>query len=123
MSKSFIYTISWNETFIYLLWRVFAASLVLAVIFLFTEELGIAEYLSIPLVVVGFSIFALISAYLSQLGVPFAGLLSYAFSIPFYLGDPLVWLAKKIKPELIPVAELSMFNPAFVWVLKGDAEY
>jgi len=39
-------------------------------------------------------------------------------SIPMYIGDPMVWVLHKIRPQWVPVAEPGFINPPLVWVLN-----
>ena len=35
-----------------------------------------------------------------------------------FIGDPMVWVLKKLKLEWVPVDEPGIFNPPLVWVMK-----
>lgn len=52
----------------------------------------------------------LIASFLAGLGVPFAGLFAIMFSLLVVVGDPFVFIIKKIKPELIPVENFGLLN-------------
>ena len=56
---------------------------------------------------------------MSRLGVPFAGLLSYFTAIPNYMGDPLVWVLHKFRPDLVPVDEIKFINRPLLFVFPA----
>jgi len=65
----------------------------------------------------------LVSGLLSRLGVPFAGFISIAFSLFIVVGDPLVWMLKRIKPQLVPVEAPRFFEfSVIVFVVDEEKE-
>jgi len=52
----------------------------------------------------------LICTFLSNKGVPFVGWFSLLLSIVLMLGDPLIYIIKKVKPNLVPVEYYSLIN-------------
>jgi len=63
----------------------------------------------------------LIAGKLSEAGVPFAGLFSMFISLLVIVGDPLVYILHKIKPELVPIEKFGFFNlRLIIFVLKNE---
>ena len=125
MGNGFLSRVNWNETFIFMLIRVAFASIGFFLLMAFTGGLAqtqsgnvVSTVLMIPFAVLILSGMAFVSGWLSQQGLPFAGLFSLVCSIPMFIGDPMVWLLHKIRPDWVPVAEPSFINPTFVWVLN-----
>ncbi|MBT6225299.1 MAG: tetratricopeptide repeat protein [Candidatus Scalindua sp.] len=52
----------------------------------------------------------LLGSFLSNIGIPFAGLATAFAAIFVAVGDPLVFFLKQYKPEFIPVEEYQFFN-------------
>ncbi|KPQ00010.1 MAG: hypothetical protein HLUCCA12_17705 [Rhodobacteraceae bacterium HLUCCA12] len=119
MEKGFLSRVSWNGTLMLMLIRVAFGTvgffLVLTISDGFPQGTNIV---ALPLAVLAMSGISLIAAGLSQVGLPFAGLVSMIFSFPMYIGDPMVWVLHKVRPQWVPVDEPSFINPPFVWVLN-----
>jgi hypothetical protein len=65
----------------------------------------------------------LVSGFLSRLGVPFAGFISIVFSLFIVAGDPLVWMLKRIKPQLVAVEAPGFFEfTVIVFVVDEEKE-
>jgi len=63
----------------------------------------------------------LVCGALSQRGVPFIGLGTFPLLALVVVGDPLLWLAAKSKPDLVPIEDFKFFNLAAVlFVLDKD---
>jgi hypothetical protein len=99
--------------------RTLCSSIVLLAIVFVTGRTSATEsafevILSAPVTVAGCALIAACLGWLSNKGVPFAGLLVWALLIAVVPGDPLLfalWLATKGKwPELIPVASLGFLS-------------
>lgn len=125
MGNGFLSRVNWNGTLVFMLIRVAFASIGFLLLMAFTGALSQAQggdvggsILMVPIVVLILSGMALVAGWLSQQGLPFAGLFALVCSIPMFIGDPMVWLLHKVRPEWVPVAELSFINPTFVWVLN-----
>jgi hypothetical protein len=73
---------------------------------------------AVPIVILFMSTVALLCALASQIGIPFAGIMSWAFNIPLILGDVLIWCVYRIRPNWIPVDDPRFINPIIVWVNK-----
>lgn len=73
---------------------------------------------------ISFILVALFLKFLSDLKIPFIGLISLCMYIPFMIfGDPIVYLIHKVKPSLIPVKNYGLFNHAFtIFVLDETFE-
>ena len=73
--------------------------------------------------VVYFAIFlpmGLVFGWLARIGVPFMGLISIISSIVIVVGDPIVWIISKIKPDLVPVEKPKFFDLSLiVFALKN----
>lgn len=118
MKNEFLARILWRETLIFMGQRIFTASLVIIFFLLLGGNYTAQDIIFAPIIAIIMAFIALGLALLSQIRIPFAGFLSYVFSIPFYLGDPFLWLAKKMNPSLVPVDKVGFVNPAFVFVLR-----
>jgi len=117
--------VKWGATILHNLLRAFCAGIVLAILGLVLGVGGASHgagggpsrgvALLVPLVwpfvyLIGFLPLGLVSGYLSRLGVPWIGLVSLAASLYVVLGDPLVWLLHKIKPQLVLVEDPGFFQ-------------
>jgi len=125
MGNGFLSRVNWNGTLVFMLIRVAFASIGFLLLMAFTGAFSQGQgsdvagsIIVFPFVVLILSGMALISGWLSQQGLPFAGLFALVCSIPMFLGDPMVWLLHKLRPEWVPVAEPGFINPTFVWVLN-----
>jgi hypothetical protein len=121
MANGLLSQIHWGGTFKFMALRIIATSIVILVFFVVSgaaAEFG-ADLVLVPVVVVILAAIALGTAWLSQIGVPFAGVFSLCMSIPFFAGDFLIWLLHKIRPEWVVIAEPRFFNAPVVWILKG----
>lgn len=61
----------------------------------------------------------LIAAWLSGLGVPWVGLLAAIFAFFVGVGDPLVFVLKKVRPDLVPAESVKFFSLKTVIFLLG----
>lgn len=52
----------------------------------------------------------LVTGWLSGMGVPFAGFISLVFSLMIVIGDPFVFILKKLQPNSVPVDKPGFFN-------------
>ena len=129
MGNGILSRIMWSETLVFMLIRIACGSIAVFLVILVTggasqsshgsqSELLLGSIVAIPVMVLMLSGVSLITAWLSQVGLPFAGLVSMICSFPMYLGDPLVWMLHKVRPEWVPVEEPAFFNPPIVWVLS-----
>lgn len=58
---------------------------------------------------------------LARSGVPYVGILGLFFALIVMMGDPLVWILHKFKPEWVGVKKFGFINPSFIYVFKhGD---
>lgn len=101
--------------------RAVSAGFVIAVISLFMETPGTAGtarltaaatvLLSFPLCYLLFLLpLGLILSMLSRVGVPFTGILAAFFSLLVVLGDPLLFIAGRLRAGLLPVDDFSFMN-------------
>jgi hypothetical protein len=124
MAGGFLSQIDWGGTFKFMALRIIATSIVILAFFVVSGAAaetgaGLVLVLLVPVVVVILAAIALGTAWLSQVGVPFAGVFSLCMSIPFFVGDFLIWLSHKIRPEWVVIAEPRFFNAPVAWILKG----
>jgi len=64
----------------------------------------------------------LIAFFLTKANVPFAGLFAIFISLTIAIGDPLVYLVHKIKPELVPVEKYGFFNLQIIIYVTNPTE-
>lgn len=108
--------VDWRATILHNLLRAACAGIVVSIIMLFfVPEVGVGSALLYVLIwPIGYLIFmlpmGLVAGFLSRVGVPFVGLLSIAFSLAIAIGDPLVWMLKRTKPEIVPVDKPGFFE-------------
>jgi len=105
--------INWQATLIYNLFRAFGAGIVFCIFQLISGE-GLKALVLIPGYPIMYFIFllpvGLTLNWLTGLGVPVVGWLNIIFALLVAIGDPLVFIFKKIKPELVPVDKPSFFS-------------
>jgi hypothetical protein len=124
MGNGLLSRVNWGGTLVFMLIRIAFGTVGLFIFFLLTGGLqgasGLqgANILGLPFAVVILSGMSLVAGWLSQQGLPFAGLVSMVCSIPMYIGDPMVWVLHKVRPQWVPVAEPGFINPPLVWVLN-----
>ena len=96
--------IDWKATFQYNVFRSICATPAWVLLgYLSTKQLSWIMLL-FPVSYFGFWLpLGLLCSWLSRLGVPFIGLLSIVSSVVIVVGDPIVWIISKIKPDLVPV--------------------
>jgi len=118
----FFRTIQWRSTLQVALIRICAASFLWAFIILLISghmsEAGRAMIVFIPLLIIAMLV-AIPVIGLARAGVPFIGLLS----LPAWLvviGDPLVYLLCKFKPEWVPVEDFKFINAPVLAVFGAD---
>lgn len=134
MSMSdFFRTIDWSGTVRVAALRALAVAVVLTILMIWKAINGDDDaYILLP--VVGFFAILFIAAPLSaiiggvgraldHIGLPFSwvfGLLALPFAFMSIIGDPLVWLLHKIKPEWVGVERFRFINPSFLFVFKQE---
>lgn len=121
MAENFLSRIMWQETLVFMLIRPAFGTIGLALIILASNPGFFSDPQNIIMLPVGMLMcagIALGAGWLSQVGVPLAGIISLGCSVPMFIGDPMVWVLKKLKPEWVPVDEPGIFNPPLVWVMK-----
>lgn len=125
-------SILWGPTLRLNLMRAVAAGVVVAVIVCITGGPNKADVssrlvmamvmpLAYPIVYLVFMLpFGLLSLLLASLGVPFVGLISLVMSLYAAIGDPLMFVLSKLKPEWIPVDNFKFLNFVMImFVLKS----
>jgi len=118
MGNGLLSRVNWGGTLVFMLMRIAFGTIGFFILFSMTGGVLGGNILGLPFVIAMFSGLALVAAWLSQAGVPFAGLFNIVFSIPMYVGDPMIWVLHKIRPQWVPVREPAFINPPFVWVLN-----
>ncbi|MEQ1790260.1 MAG: hypothetical protein ABL857_07440 [Rickettsiales bacterium] len=116
--NNFLSTVLWRETLIFMALRCIVASIPFLILVSVRQGFEVMDILAAPFAVFTLASFAFGAALLSKIGIPFAGFLSILLAIPLYIGDPIIWLIHKMKPDLIPLENPSVFNPPLVWVVK-----
>lgn len=114
--------INWKATFQYNVFRSLCAT---PVWILFTSLLNghfIWQMILFPVVYFAFWLpFGLMCGWLARLGVPFIGLLSMVSSLVIVVGDPVVWIFSKIKPDLVPIVKPKFLDfHLIVFAVKFD---
>ena len=111
--------ISWGSTILLALMRLASASLVVAILMIVTTgQMSPAAIIAAPMFLGMCVAAALTGAFLDKMGVPIVGLL-VILGFAVILGDPLVWLLKKQKPDLVPVDSFGIFNRPILFVAKS----
>lgn len=120
MGNGLLSRVNWGGTLVFMLIRIAFGTVGMFIFFLLTGGLqgGTGGIVALPIFVLMMSGISLVAGWLSQQGLPFAGLVSIVCSIPMYIGDPMVWVLHKIRPQWVPVAEPGFINPPLVWVLN-----
>ena len=105
--------VNWQSTLKYNLFRAIGAGIVWCILELMT---GAGAH-ALPMLIafpIGYFIFllpiGLITGWLSGMGVPWVGLVNFLFALMLFVGDPLVYVLKKAKPELVPIDKPGFFN-------------
>ena len=105
--------VNWQATLKYNLFRATGAGIVWCIL----ELLSGAGMHALPMLIafpIGYFIFllpiGLVTGWLSGKGVPWVGLVNFLFALMLFVGDPLVFILKKAKPELVPIDKPAFFN-------------
>jgi len=74
---------------------------------------------------IGFFLFflplGLVSGWLSNIGIPYIGLITFIPALMIIPADPVMCIIHKIKPEIIPVDKYGFIEfPIVFWVYKKD---
>jgi hypothetical protein len=105
--------INWPATLKYNALRAAAAGIVWC-IFQLMAGAGVHALPTIIAFPIGYFIFllpiGLVTAWLSGMGVPWVGLVNFLFALMLVVGDPLVFILKKMKPEFVPVEKTGFVN-------------
>lgn len=123
MSSSESRKVDWGATIILNLFRTLSAGVTYFILSLFFDKPNFALF-GFPIAYL-FAILpaALITSSLSKRGVAFTGLFAWFLCLLVAVGDPLLFIVFKIKPELSPVKQFKFFNFfAYIAVEKGDEE-
>jgi hypothetical protein len=112
---------NWLATIKLAVMRFLAAGLVLAVLmFLFNpESRSVMLFLAMPLAI---ALWVAISLVFSKVAKAFDLPMTWIIDLfPFItiLGDPILWIAAKYKPNLLPVESFGLFNRPILYVIKG----
>ncbi|MBV5273971.1 MAG: hypothetical protein JZU52_10110, partial [Lamprocystis purpurea] len=130
----FFQKISWRSTLQIALIRILVASLLYTILWIFNNADGEASFMTLNvwlnilkfwlglsvILAVAMAIAIPVSA-LSRAGVPLIGLLS----LPAWLiavGDPLVWIVWRLKPEWVPVDRFRLINAPVLSVFMADED-
>lgn len=125
MDREILSRIVWKDTFILALMRIAAGSLVIVVVMALSngglassqDGFTMGDIVAVPFAVGICLAIALAASYLGQLGVPWVGL-GGLLALAVIVGDPIIWLLKQTNPELVPVEQFGIVNPAFVFVQR-----
>jgi len=105
--------VNWQATLKYNAFRAAGAGIVWCIF----ELMSGAGLHALPMIVafpIGYFIFllpiGLITAWLSGIGVPWVGLVNFLFALMLVVGDPLVFILKKVKPALVPIDRPGFVN-------------
>jgi hypothetical protein len=114
---------NWLATIKLAVMRFFCAGLVLAVLmFLFNPESRSAMlFLAMPLAVaLWVAVSIAFSTVAKMLSLPMTWIIDL-FPFITILGDPILWIAAKYKPNLLPVESFGLFNRPILYVLRGQS--
>ena len=96
--------INWKATFQFNVFRSVCSVPMWALLIILSGQKLSWVVLLFPVFYFGFWLpFGLLCSWLARIGVPFIGLLSVISSLVIVVGDPIVWIISKIKPELVPI--------------------
>jgi hypothetical protein len=110
----------WKSTLVYNLQRAFAAGIVFIILGFITREGFKPVSLLAPIFVPIFYLLiflpvGILAGWLSGLGVPFVGLITFACSFFVMPGDPLVWIAHEVLPPgFIPIEKPKFISASLV---------
>jgi hypothetical protein len=112
---SFPKDLDWIATLLVNLERSVGAGVIWALVFLVfgvRAEFGALQLLLLfPIAYFfGFVPLGIVGDWLSERGVPWAGLISGIASLAILVGDPLVYAVSRAAPHLVPVADFKVFN-------------
>ncbi len=80
-------------------------------------------YLLFPaLYLVGFLPLGLGASFLSSVGVPVVGWLSFAVALMIMVGDPFVFVLHKAKPEFVPVKTFNVINFTLILFVLDEGD-
>ena len=130
--NQFLLRVNWRGTLVFMLIRIASATVGLSLFYLFALLSGhqtpppnvplpammLVAPFGLAVMVAFMSGCSLMLALLSKVGVPYVGFFSIFFNFTMWIGDPMIWVLHKIRPQWVPVAEPGFFNPPFVWVLN-----
>jgi len=118
--------INWKATFQFNVFRSLCATPVWILFIWFTGSSQGKfpwEMLLFPVIYFAFWVpFGLICGWLARLGVPFVWMLSIISSLVIVIGDPVVWLIYKIKPDLVPIEKPKFFDFHLITFVIRDPE-
>lgn len=117
--------IDWKATFQYNVFRSICATPAWVLLgYLSTKQLSWVMLL-FPVSYFGFWLpLGLLCSWLARLGVPFIGLLSIVSSVVIVVGDPIVWIISKIKPDLVPVEKPKFIDfHLIIYVVRDPTLY
>lgn len=108
--------IDWGATFKLAMIRLASASLIVMLASIVSGSTGA---LGIPVILGALVLIALVSSYVVKYtGLDFLGLLALPAFLVVIAGDPPLWIARKFKPDLLPVDEFGFLNRTVLFVEK-----
>lgn len=115
--------INWKATFQYNVFRSLCATPVWLLFTSLLNEQFIWQMILFPVAYFAFWLpFGLICGWLARLGIPFVGLLSIVSSLVIVVGDPVVWIISKIKPDLVPVDKPKFLDFHLIVFVTNDPD-
>ena len=111
--------IHWGATLILALMRICAASIVVFILVAMVEPGGARfdVFLATPVVVGGSILAAVGCVALDKMGIPFIGIGAIVGFLAV-VGDPLLWIANKFRPGIVPMQDFGIFNRTVLLVSK-----
>jgi hypothetical protein len=96
--------IDWKITLQYNVFRSLCATPVWLLLFFLSSKHFVWQMLLFPVIYFAFWLpLGFITGWLARIGIPVIGILSIVCSLVIVVGDPVVWIISKIKPDLVPV--------------------
>ena len=111
MSKGKFQDVIWGKTVQINMIRAFVAGIVLAIYGATQSDSTIGILIGAPFFfALVFFPFILLLNFLSNIGIPFVGIISILFSWPMFFADPILFTLHKVAPRLIPTEKYNFIN-------------
>jgi len=111
MSKGKFQDVIWGKTVQINMIRAFIAGILLTIYGATQGDITVGTAIGAPFVfALIFFPFILLLNVLSNIGIPFVGILGIVFSLPLFFADPIMFILHKVAPQLIPTEEYGFIS-------------